>query len=84
MDEDRTYYEDRAEAELACAQKSEDPAAVRAHYALAGYYLDLVYGDGTAEALISGASVAATPPVRPALLAQLRAVGVIILSQNPS
>lgn len=84
MDEDRSYYEDRAEAELACAQRSTDPAAVKAHYALAGYYLDLVYGEGTAEALISGTPVEAPPAVRPSLLEQLRALGVIVLNQNPS
>lgn len=34
----------RAEQELELAQRSEHPAAVKAHYMLAGYYLDRVYG----------------------------------------
>lgn len=83
MDANRDYYEDRAEAELACAQRSNDPAAVKAHYALAGYYLDLVYGDGSAKALVSRDSDERPPAIRPSLLAQLRAIGVIILDQRP-
>ncbi|HEX8300795.1 hypothetical protein [Sphingomonas sp.] len=39
-----SYYYHRAEAELDQAQRSEHPAAVRAHYTLAGYYLDRFYG----------------------------------------
>ena len=42
-DEDRSYYETRAEAELEQAQQSSHPAAVKAHYLLAGLYLDLVH-----------------------------------------
>jgi hypothetical protein len=44
--DDRTYYESRAEAELELAQQAEHPAVVRAHYILAGNYLDIVHGDG--------------------------------------
>ncbi|MET0377241.1 MAG: hypothetical protein ABW128_23655 [Rhizorhabdus sp.] len=40
---DRSYYIRRAEAELALAQSAAHPAAMRAHYHLAGYYLDKVY-----------------------------------------
>ncbi|MDF0488431.1 hypothetical protein PX554_09835 [Sphingomonas sp. H39-1-10] len=40
---DRAYFHRRAEQELSQAQRAADPAAVRAHYHLAGYYLDLVY-----------------------------------------
>jgi hypothetical protein len=45
--DDRAYYEARAEAELELAQQSDHPAVVRAHYILAGTYLDIVYGEGT-------------------------------------
>jgi len=43
--DDRAYYELRAEAELELAQRAEHPAVVRAHYILAGNYLDIVYGN---------------------------------------
>lgn len=39
-----SYFYDRAEAELKLAQDAEHPAAVRAHYLLAGHYLDRFYG----------------------------------------
>jgi hypothetical protein len=41
---DTDYYYERAEAELEMAQKARQPEAVKAHYTLAGYYLDRVYG----------------------------------------
>lgn len=41
--DDREYLERRAEAELALAQASDHPAVVRAHYMLAGHYLDRLY-----------------------------------------
>ncbi len=41
--DDRDYFERRAEAELALAQASDHPAVVRAHYVLAGHYLDRLY-----------------------------------------
>jgi len=37
---DRDYFRRRAEAELALAASAGHPAAMRAHYYLAGYYLD--------------------------------------------
>ncbi len=37
------YLESRAEQEIEAAQASSDPRAVRAHYLLAGYYLDLIH-----------------------------------------
>jgi hypothetical protein len=40
---DRDYFYVRAETELTRAQRAEHPAAMRAHYILAGFYLDLVY-----------------------------------------
>lgn len=39
-----SYFYDRAEAELEAAQNADHPAAVRAHYLLAGHYLDRFYG----------------------------------------
>ena len=44
--EDRRYYEVRAEAELTAALISDHPEDSRAHYLLAGFYLDLVHGEG--------------------------------------
>lgn len=44
MENDRSYFYDRAEAELDMAQKATAVEAVKAHYTLAGYYLDRVYG----------------------------------------
>ncbi len=41
---DKEYLEQRAEAELSLAQAATHPAAVRAHYLLAGFYLDRIYG----------------------------------------
>lgn len=37
------YLEKRAEAEISLAQAAAHPAAVRAHYRLAGLYLDRLY-----------------------------------------
>lgn len=41
---DVEYFSARAEQEIARAQSAEHPAAVQAHYELAGHYLELVYG----------------------------------------
>lgn len=46
---DAEYLYRRAEQELLQAQRAEHPAVVKAHYMLAGYYLDLVYGPGDEE-----------------------------------
>lgn len=54
---DQHYFYERAEAELDRAQRAEHPEAVKAHYLLAGYYLDRVYG-GTPPETASGAGVA--------------------------
>ena len=43
------YYIHRAEREIELAQRAEHPKAVAAHYQLAEFYLDRVYGDGTGE-----------------------------------
>jgi hypothetical protein len=44
-DDDRTYYQERAEAEIELAQAADHEGAVRSHYLLAGYYLDRVHSD---------------------------------------
>ena len=59
-DEDRDYLNDRAEAELVLAQKADHPEAVRAHYLLAGYYLDRLYG--APDAIESAPADEAGPP----------------------
>lgn len=41
--DDRDYFRERAEAELEAAMKADHPDAARAHYLLAGYYLDRAY-----------------------------------------
>ena len=50
-DDDSAYLEARAEAELLLAQASDHPAVVRAHYMLAGFYLDRLYRGGNEEEL---------------------------------
>lgn len=57
MANDRDYYYRRAETELEQAQRATLPAAVKAHYTLAGHYLDRVYG---------GTDAANDPDVMPA------------------
>jgi hypothetical protein len=42
-DDERDYFRQRAEAEIEAAQAAGHPGAARAHYLLAGYYLDLAY-----------------------------------------
>jgi hypothetical protein len=43
-EDERTYFQNRAEAEIELAQRAQHPGAVRSHYLLAGFYLDLVHG----------------------------------------
>jgi hypothetical protein len=50
MREDSDYYRGRAEAEIAAAHRAERPEAMRAHYILAGYYLNRVHGSAPKEA----------------------------------
>ena len=45
------YFQQRAEAELQLAQAAEHANAVRAHYVMAGHYLDLVHNDEAQAAL---------------------------------
>jgi hypothetical protein len=42
-DEDKSYYQKRAEAEIELARNARDERVMRSHYLLAGYYLDLVH-----------------------------------------
>ena len=42
-EDERLYFRERAEAEIRAAQAADHPEAARAHYVLAGYYLDLSY-----------------------------------------
>jgi hypothetical protein len=42
-DDDRDYFRQRAEAEIEAARAAGHPGAARAHYLLAGYYLDLAH-----------------------------------------
>lgn len=51
--EDIEYYQARAEQELEWAQKATIAEAARAHYLLAGYYLDRIHN-------------VASPPQKPA------------------
>ncbi len=63
VDDDKEYYYRRAESELEMAQRTENPEAVKAHYTLAGYYLDKVYNDDAAAIVASGeAAINTTPP----------------------
>ncbi len=43
-DDDANYLYQRAEEELELAQAADHPAAVKAHYTMAGRYLDSAYG----------------------------------------
>ena len=43
--EEKNYFESRAEAEIRLAQKSANVQAVQAHYQLATAYLDKIYGE---------------------------------------
>ena len=43
--QDVDYYERRAEAEIELARQSQSAEAVQAHYQLATFYLDKIYGE---------------------------------------
>jgi hypothetical protein len=59
--DDRVYLEQRAEAELSLAQAAEHPAVVRAHYLLAGFYLDRLYDPEREEYVRPGENGRAGP-----------------------
>jgi hypothetical protein len=46
--EDFDYYQQRAEAEIALAQRASDSRAVQAHYELASAYLDRIHREPAA------------------------------------
>ncbi|WP_375245039.1 hypothetical protein [Sphingomonas parapaucimobilis] len=52
---DEDYFYQRAETELELAQKATHPAAVRAHYIIANHYLDRVYSQSDAHAVVEAA-----------------------------
>lgn len=84
MEQDKAYFYQRAEAELNLAQQASQPAVVKAHYQLAGYYLDRVYGNGDQAALSPSRNVGpvlsdALREKANGLAAQLRSAGVIIV-----
>ena len=64
VDDDKEYYYRRAESELEMAQRTENPEAVKAHYTLAGYYLDKVYNDDAPPSWLPERPPS-TPPRRP-------------------
>jgi hypothetical protein len=47
--DDRSYYRDRAEAEIEAAHDAGHPMAARAHYTLAAHYLDLAHNPEAAD-----------------------------------
>lgn len=48
-EEEKAYFEYRAEVELKQASTSECPEAVRVHYILANHYLDRAHGPAEAS-----------------------------------
>ena len=52
-DDDRDYFRERAEAELEAAVKAGHPDAARAHYLLAGFYLDRAYNPSASSSQAS-------------------------------
>ena len=53
-DQERSYFYERAEEELEQAQHADHPAAVKAHYVLAGLYFDHVFGEKDAQGAVAG------------------------------
>lgn len=60
---ERSYFRERAEDELAAARAARHPEAARAHYLLAGYYLDLAHNPEAGIAAAETAPVRALPEV---------------------
>ncbi len=58
---ERAYFEARAEAEIDAAHRAAHPAAARAHYVLAAFYLDLAHNPAP------GRGVAIIPASAPAI-----------------
>lgn len=53
-EDEKAYFQRRAETELEQASASECPEAVQVHYTLANHYLDRVYGDAEQPGELSG------------------------------
>ncbi|WP_129790513.1 hypothetical protein [Sphingosinicella sp. CPCC 101087] len=62
LDDERSYFRIRAEQEIRAAQAASHPEAARAHYMMAGYYLDLAHNP----------EAAAPPPPFPPRLQPVR------------
>lgn len=48
---DRTYYLERAEAELECARSAINSVSGRAHFVLAGFYFDRAFRESDEKTL---------------------------------
>lgn len=60
---DLPYFQERAEQEIRRAELADHPDAARAHYLLAGFYLDLVHNRaGTEPGRSRGAEGTQPPP----------------------
>ena len=57
LEDERDYFERRAEKELELAHAAPHANAVRAHYTMAGHYLDRVHGPAEAELPAHGAKL---------------------------
>ena len=81
MNSNLAYYQQRAEAELQMAQRATDPAVGKAHYQMAGFYLDRIHGDGEDAPLSAALSRTASALRGKAehLLAELEKVGVVVV-----
>ncbi len=53
MEQDRTYCQKRAEAELKMARAARNAEAGRVHYTLAGHYLDRAHGDDASRPAVA-------------------------------
>jgi hypothetical protein len=65
LDEHSAYFRARAEDEILAAECADHPEAARAHFLLAGYYLDLAYNPAaraTKPAPVEGSVVSRRPP----------------------
>jgi hypothetical protein len=75
---DRSYYEERAEAEIEAAHAACHPLAARAHYLLAAHYLDLAHNPDSlvnpgspvlvaTESIVKSAAARANPDNQPSM-----------------
>ena len=66
-EEERSYFRERAEAEIRAAQAAGHPDAARAHYLLAGYYLDLTFNPEASAVVARGTAPDLGLATKPAL-----------------